>query len=92
MQLAWPSEKGRLRRNGMRRRREIGAIVNAAVGFLLMREIDPAHVAFEIGKEMGEGLFVARRRACRWAGRSRWNLPTRKHHDWRGGRARRRGG
>ena len=43
----------------MRRRWDGGAVVDAAVRQLLMREIDPPHVPFQVGEEPGKALFEA---------------------------------
>ena len=47
------------RRSDAAARGQCGAVVYAAVGPLLVLEVDPPHPPFEIGEEPGEALLVA---------------------------------
>ena len=49
----------RLLAGRMRRRGNAGAVVHAAVGPLLVLEVDPPHLLFQVGEEPGEALLVA---------------------------------
>ncbi len=44
---------------GMRRRRQVGAVVDAAVRPLLPLVIDPAHVPLQLRKDVRQGLLIA---------------------------------